>query len=219
MAGRSSRQRTLHIFSHCAPYYSCYMLAVHHWQVHKLVKTDWLRMDLLDMGTGHNPEKYHWLRYHRDQRHTSRSGHLLRERTIMLVFCHYFTSSCMVWHSNTLPVVLCWQSMHMPLSGWQTCEWLWHSHATHVSYAPPKGVARVYPGAHTSQNWPVYSDGQIQFSTLEAFFTCAWGKDEVLLLNCILISAILEYNLGSLRVFHWARIWSDFKLLRTRIIS
>ena len=88
MAGRSSRQRTLHIFSHCAPYYSCYMLAVHHWQVHKLVKTDWLRMDLLDMGTGHNPEKYHCLRYHRNQRHTPRSGHLSRERTIMLVFCH-----------------------------------------------------------------------------------------------------------------------------------
>ena len=87
LVDRSSHQRTLDSLCRCAPYYSCYMLVVHHWQVHKLVKTDWLRRDLQDMGTAHNPGKYHWLRYHRDHRHTPRSGRLSRERTIM--FCHY----------------------------------------------------------------------------------------------------------------------------------
>ena len=52
---------------------------------------------------------------------------------LAVVACHGKVRSCFVtiyftgswrqnskeWHSKTLPVVLCWQSMHTPLSGWQ----------------------------------------------------------------------------------------------------
>ena len=87
--------------------------------------------------------------------------------------------------ARSLPVVLCWQSIHTPVSGWHEFECPLHWHGTHVTYGPPFGVTRVYPLTHCSQNWPSYSGGHEQVSTFDAFSSPLFLKVKVKLLKKI----------------------------------